>query len=117
MKQVIALAAVQDAIAAQYSNLPIELVAQVHYIRPSEVAHIDVYGCDDTMTRRAIRSNAVRLLQQLGVRVELVGGHDVYTLSPDYSDPATLRDYSSRLRIAEFGCSDDRIEKLIGRGD
>ena len=48
MSQAIALAVVQDAIAAQYPHLSIDLVAQVHYIRPLEIAHIDVYGCDDT---------------------------------------------------------------------
>jgi hypothetical protein len=97
MIQAIALAAVQDAIAAKHPGLSIDLVAQVHYIRPDEVAHVDVYGCDDAVTRRAIRADAVRLLLQLGVRVELVGGHDVHTVSPDYADATTLHDYASRL--------------------
>jgi len=97
MTQAIALAAVQDAITAKYTDRSVELIAQVHYIRPDDVAHIDVYGCDDTMTRRSIRTDAVRLLQQLGIRVELVGSHDVYTVSPDYSDPTTLQYYASRL--------------------
>ncbi len=99
MFQAVALAAVQEAIAAQHSNLSIELVAQVHYIRPEEIAHIDVYGCDDTVTRRAIRAHAVRLLRQLGYHVELISGHDVYTVSPDYSDPTTLQDYAHRLHV------------------
>ncbi len=99
MTQAVALAAAQDAIATQYPDLSIELIAQVHYIRPDEIAHIDVYGCDDAVTRRAIRANAVRLLQQLGVHVELIGAHDVYTVSPDYSDPATLQGYASRLYV------------------
>ena len=55
MTQAIALAAVQNAIVAQYHNKTIELIAQVHYIRPDDVVHIDVYGCDDAMTRRSIR--------------------------------------------------------------
>ena len=97
MTQAIALAAVQDAIVAQYHDESIELIAQVHYIRPDDVAHIDVYGCDDAMMRRAIRANAVQLLQQLGIRVELISGHDVYTVSPDYSDPASVQNYASRL--------------------
>lgn len=97
MTQAIALAAVQDAIVAQYHDESIELIAQVHYVRPDDVAHIDVYGCDDAKTRRSVRGNAVRLLQQLGIHVELVGGHDVYTVSPDYSDPASVQNYASRL--------------------
>jgi hypothetical protein len=100
----IALAAVQDAIVAQHPGLSIDLVAQVHYVRPDDVAHIDVYGCDDAVTRRSIRAAAVRLLQQLGIRVELVGSHDVYTVSPDYSDPVTLQDYACRLYLLE--CSE-----------
>ncbi|MCZ4368700.1 hypothetical protein [Sulfitobacter dubius] len=102
MTQAIALAAVQDAIVVQHPNLSIDLVAQVHYVRPREIAHIDVYGCDDAPTRRAIRAAAVRLLQQIGIDVRLVGGHDVYTVSPDYSDPTTLHDYASRMHIAEL---------------
>ena len=39
----------------------------------------------------------MRLLRQLSIHVELVGGHDVYTVSPDYSDHATLQDYASKL--------------------
>ena len=97
MTQAIALAAVQDTIAAQYPDLTLALVAQVHYVRPDEIAHIDVYGCEDAVTRRAIRADAVRLLRQLSIHVELVGGHDVYTVSPDYSDHATLQDYASKL--------------------
>lgn len=73
----------------------------MHYIRPDEIAHIDVYGCGDAVTRRAIRAAAVRLLQQLGIRAELVRGHDVHTVSPDYSDPATLQNYTSRLHLLE----------------
>jgi|GEM_PF-3174486 len=97
--QAIALAAVQDAIAAQYPHLSIDLVAQVHYIRRDEIAHIDVYGCDDAVTRRAIRADAVRLLQQLGIHVELVGGHDVYTVSPDYFDPTAVMHYRKQLDL------------------
>ncbi|MEQ5829346.1 hypothetical protein J3456_18530 [Sulfitobacter sp. NFXS29] len=97
MTQAIALAAVQDTIAPQYPDLTIELVAQVHYVRPDEIAHIDVYGCEDAVTRRAIRADAVRLLRQLSIHVELVGGHDVYTVSPDHSDHAVLQDYASKL--------------------
>lgn len=97
MKKAIALAAVQDAIAARYPGGSIELVAQVHYIRPDDVAHIDVYGCDEPVQRRAVRTKAVRLLQELGVRVELVGGHDVFMLSPDFTDQAALSAYASRL--------------------
>jgi len=97
MSQAIALAAVQDAIAAKYPDRSVQLIAQVHYIRPDDVAHIDVYGCDDAMARRSIRTDAVRLQQQLGIDVELVGGHDVYTVSPNYSDPVNLHDYASRL--------------------
>ncbi len=63
MSKAIALAAVQDAIAAKHPGLSIDLIAQVHHIRPDEIAHIDVYGCNDTGTRRAIRAHAVRLLQ------------------------------------------------------
>ena len=97
MTQAIALAAVQDAIFTQYHYNTFELIAQVHYIRPDDVAHIDVYGCDDATTRRAIRADAVQLLQNLGIRVELIGGNDVYTVSPDYSNPEKLEDYASRL--------------------
>lgn len=97
MTQAIALAAVQDAITAKYPDRSVEITAQVHYVRPDEVAHVDVYGCDDAVRRRLIRADAVRLLQQLGIRVELVGSHDVYTVSPDYSDPTTLQYYASRL--------------------
>jgi hypothetical protein len=97
MKQAIALAAVQDAIAAQYPGGVIKLVAQVHYIRPDEAAHIDVYGCDDAVQRRAVRTKAVKLLQELGIRVELVGGHDVFMLSPDFTDQTALSAYASRL--------------------
>ncbi|MFG6501616.1 MULTISPECIES: hypothetical protein [unclassified Sulfitobacter] len=97
MSQAIALAAVQDAIAAKYPDRSVELIAQVHYIRPDDVARIDVCGCDDAMTRRSIRTDAVRLLQQLGIHVELVGGHDVYTVPPNYSDPVSFQDYASRL--------------------
>lgn len=96
MTQAIALAAVQDAITSKYPDRSVEITAQVHYVRPDEVAHVDVYGCDDAVRRRLIRADAVRLLQQLGIRVELVGSHDVYTVSPDYSDPTTLQYYASR---------------------
>ena len=58
MKQAIALAAVQNAIAAQDPGGSVELIAQVHYIRPEEVAHIDVCGCDDPVQRRAVRVEA-----------------------------------------------------------
>jgi len=101
MKQAIALAAVQDAIAAQYPCLSIELIAQVHHIRPNDIAHVDVYGCDDTTQRRAIREQAVSLLRQLGIRVELIGGHDIYTVSPDR---AALQDYADRLHL--LACSE-----------
>lgn len=74
MTQAIALAAVQDTIAAQYPDLTLALVAQVHYVRPDAIAHIEVYGCEDAVTRRAIRADAVRLLRQLSIHVELVGG-------------------------------------------
>jgi hypothetical protein len=97
MTQAIALAAVQEAITARYPDKSVEITAQVHYVRPDEIAHVDVYGCDDSVTRRSIRADAVRLLQQLGIRVELVGSHDVYTVSPDYSDPTTLQYYASKL--------------------
>ncbi|WOI30754.1 hypothetical protein [Sulfitobacter dubius] len=104
MTQAIALAAVQDVIAAQYPALSIDLVAQVHYVRPHEIAHIDVYGCDDTTRRRAIRQQAVSLLRQLGIRVELIGGHDVYTVSPDRSERLALQGYADRLYL--FACSE-----------
>tara|TARA_R110002012_G_scaffold208038_1_gene378042 strand:+ start:605 stop:1327 length:723 start_codon:yes stop_codon:yes gene_type:complete len=84
----------------QYPNLSVDLVAQVHHVKPQGIAHIDVYGCDDAVTRKAIRADAVRLLQQLGIHVELVGGHDVFTVSPDYSDPTTLQDYARRLQAS-----------------
>ena len=102
MTQAIALATVQDAITVKYSDRSVEITAQVHYVRPDEFAHVDVYGCDDAVKRRSIRADAVRLLQQLGIRVDLVGSHVVYTISPDYSDPTTLHDYASRMHIAEL---------------
>ncbi|MFG6574166.1 hypothetical protein ACGYK6_16455 [Sulfitobacter sp. 1A15333] len=104
MTQAIALAAVQDAITAKYPDRSVEITAQVHYVRPDEVAHVDVYGCDDAVTRSSIRADAVRLLQQLGIDIRLIGWHDVYTVSPDYSDPATLQDYACRLYLLE--CSE-----------
>ena len=97
MTQAIALAATQDAITAQYPDRSVEITAQVHYVRPDEIAHVDVYGCNDAVTRRSIRADAVRLLKKLGIRVELVGSHNVDTVSPDYSDPTTLQYYASRL--------------------
>lgn len=101
MTQAIALAAVLDAITARYPDKSVEITAQVHYVRPDEIAHVDVYGCDDAVKRRSIRADAVRLLQQLGIRVELVGSHDVYTVSPDYSDSTTLQYYASRLHPSQ----------------
>ncbi|MFG6547394.1 hypothetical protein ACGYLM_19425 [Sulfitobacter sp. 1A10445] len=89
MTQAIVLAAVQDALAVKYPDRSVEITGQAHYIRPEGIAHIDVYGCDD----------AVQLLQQIGIRVELVGGHDVYRVSPDYSDPRTLQYYASKLHV------------------
>ena len=95
MIQAIASAAVQNAIAMQY---PGELIAQVHYIRPKDVAHIDVYGCADMEQRRAVRSETVRLLQELGIQVKMVGSHDVFMLSPDFTDQWALRAYANRLK-------------------
>ena len=97
MIQAIALAAIQDVISRKHPDRSIQLVAQVHYIKPNEVAHLDVFGCGDAGTRRSIRSEAVMLLQELGIRVELISGHDVFTLAPDYSDLATLRKYDIKL--------------------
>jgi len=97
MTQAIALAALHEVITARYPGRSVEITAQVHYVRPDEVAHVDVYRCDDAVRRRSIRADAVRLLQQLGIRVDLVGSHDVYTISPDYSDPTSLQYYVSRL--------------------
>ena len=42
------------------------------------------------------------LLRDLGIKVELIGNHDVFTVSPDYSDPAALRDCRSRL-VKQYG--------------
>lgn len=97
MTQAIALAAVQDVIARKHPDKSIQLVAQVHYIRPNDVAHIDVYGCNDAATRRSIRAEAVRLLLKLGFRVELVGSHDVFTIPPDFSDPGSVLTYCKML--------------------
>lgn len=80
MTQAIALAAVQDAITAKYPDRLVEITAQVHYVRPDEVAHVDVYGCNGAVKHRSIRADAVCLLQQLGIRVELVGSHDVHSI-------------------------------------
>jgi len=38
MPQAIALAAVQDVIARKHPDKSIQLVAQIHYIRPNDVA-------------------------------------------------------------------------------
>jgi len=97
MTQAIALAVVQEMIAAKHPSKSIELSAQVHHIRPDDVAFIDIYGCDDAAERRSIRAEAVMLLRDLGIKVELIGNHDVFTVSPDYSDPAALRNCRSRL--------------------
>jgi len=97
MTQAIALAVVQETIAARYPNRSIELSAQVHHIRLDGVAFVDVYGCDDAAERRSVRAEAVMLLRDLGKKVELIGNHDVFTVSPDYSDPAALRKCRSRL--------------------
>ncbi len=97
MTQAIALAVVQETIAARHPNRSIELSAQVHHIRLDGVAFVDVYGCDDAAERRSVRAEAVMLLRDLGIKVELIGIHDVFTVSPDYSDPAALRDFRSRL--------------------
>jgi len=97
MTQAIALAVVQETIAARHPNKSIELGAQVHHIRLDGVAFVDVYGCDDAAERRSIRAEAVMLLRDLGIKVELIGNHDVFTVSPDYSDPAALRNCRSRL--------------------
>ncbi|MFG6664768.1 hypothetical protein ACGYKB_16010 [Sulfitobacter sp. 916] len=97
MTQAIALAVVQETIAARHPSKSIELSAQVHHIRHDDVAFIDVYGCDNAEERRSIRAEAVMLLRDLGIHVELIGNHDVFTVSPDFSDPAALRDCRSRL--------------------
>lgn len=97
MTQAIALAAVQNVISSKHPDRLIVLVGQVHYVRPDDIAHVDVYGCDDAVTRRSIRAEAVRLLRALGIRVELVGSHDVFMISPDFADQAALRDYSIKL--------------------
>lgn len=108
MRQAIALAAVQDAIAAQYPDESIELIAQVHYIRPDDVAHVDVYGCDDVVTRRSIRMEAERLLLKLGFRVELVGNHDMFTVSADFFDTGAVLSYREiltqrpRMKLADL---------------
>ncbi|NUH66359.1 hypothetical protein HTT03_13805 [Sulfitobacter sp. S0837] len=98
MTKAIALAAVQKTIAAMHPGHSIELIAQVHYIRPDDVAHVDVYGCDDAAIRRSVRAEAVKLLRKLGIKVELISGHDVFMVTSDFSDPAALRNYIGKLR-------------------
>ncbi|MBM07638.1 MAG: hypothetical protein CMH88_15040 [Oceanibulbus sp.] len=99
MTNAIALAAVQEAIATDYPDRSIELIAQVHHIRPDDIAHVEVYGCQDTKLRRSVRTNAVILLERLGIHVELIGSHDVFTVAPDFSDPVALKEF--QLRLAE----------------
>ena len=97
MTNAIALAAVQVAIATDYPDRSIEFIAQVHHIRPHDIAHVEVYGCTDTKLSRSVRTKAVVLLERLGIHVELIGSHDVYTVAPDFSDLAALREYQRRL--------------------
>lgn len=97
MIQAIVLADVQDVTSRKHPDRSIQLVAQVHHIKPDEVAHVDVYGCGDAVVRRSIRVEAVRLLLKLGLRVELVGNHDVFMVSPDFSDPGAVMTYCKML--------------------
>lgn len=97
MNSEIAMAAVQAEIRARNPDLDVRLVGQVHHIRPAEIAFVDVYGCDDKVRRRAIRAFATDMLRVLGIHVELVCGHDVYTLDPGPIDRSTAEQLSRHL--------------------
>lgn len=95
----VALAAVEEHILAGHPDLSIQLIGQVHHIRPSGIAFIDVFGCEDKLRRRAIRAEAVDLLQLLGFDVELYPNHDVFFLvEPDFSNQACLHEWRERLQ-------------------
>lgn len=100
MTQAVALAVVQEALAAAYPGQQFQLLAQVHHIRPDGVAFVEVLGCEDQMRRRELRALATSLLGDLGIKVELIGNHDVFLVEPDSSDTAAVAAMRAQLMSA-----------------
>ena len=84
------LAWVETALRREHPDLPnLQLAAQSHYGPPDHVAFVVVHGVDaDQGRRRKIRSDAGDLLRQIGYRVALDPGRDVYEMEAIHAESA-----------------------------
>jgi hypothetical protein len=81
---------VETALRRENPDLPdLRLAAQSPYGPPDHVAFVVIHGVDeDQKRRRSIRADAGDLLRQIGYRVALDPGRDVYDVDPIRPDSA-----------------------------
>lgn len=99
------LAWVEISLRRQHPDLPqLRLSAQSHYGPPDDVAFVEVHGIiDDPARRRKIRSDAGDLLRQLGYRIGLDPGRDVYDVKP--IRPTSAHEELRMLRCLRDACA------------
>ena len=75
--------------ALQTQNPDLEglcLLGQAHYALEG-LAFVEVLGCDDDRTRRrALRQQAVEMLEAAGCPVKLYANRDIYYVTPDRAE-------------------------------
>ena len=98
------LGCVEAAGQSAHPDLPdLQISAQSHYGSSNCVAFINVCGVeDDYIRRRQVRSEASEFMRQLGYRVEIEQGRDVYDLEP--IRPASTHDRIHMLQLFKQAC-------------
>ena len=99
---------IETALRREHPELhDLRLAAQSHYGPPDHVAFGAVHGVDaDQERRRKIRGDADDLLRQIGYRVALDPGRDIYDVRP--IRPASAHEEFRMLQSLQEACGSSR---------